>query len=109
VGNREERIARNEVTAREINEQIERGHAGAPAWEQVRVLCECGWLDCDRVVAITIAEYEAVRADPRQFAVVRDHVMPEVEVVLTEADRYTVVVKREGTPAAIAVQEDPRS
>jgi hypothetical protein len=75
----------------------------------VRILCECGLLDCDRVVAITIAEYEAVRADPRQFAVVRDHVMPEVEEVLAETDRYVVVAKREGTPAAVAVQEDPRS
>jgi hypothetical protein len=109
VEGREERIARNEATAREINEQIERGHAGAPPEEQVRVLCECGWLDCDRVLAITIAEYEAVRADPCQFALVRDHVMPEVEVVLSETDRYTVVAKREGTPAAVAVQEDPRS
>jgi hypothetical protein len=109
VGSREERIARNEATAREINEQIEQGHAGAPAGEQVRILCECGLLDCDRVVAITIAEYEAVRADPRQFAVVRDHVMPEVEEVLAETDRYVLVAKREGTPAAVAVQEDPRS
>jgi hypothetical protein len=109
VGSREERIARNEATAREINEQIEQGHAGAPAGEHVRVLCECGLLDCDRVVAITIAEYEAVRADPRQFAVVRDHVMPEVEEVLAETDRYVLVAKREGTPAAVAVQEDPRS
>jgi hypothetical protein len=75
----------------------------------VRILCECGLLDCDRVVAITIAEYEAVRADPRQFAVVRDHVMPEVEEVLAETDRYVLVAKREGTPAAVAVQEDPRS
>jgi hypothetical protein len=75
----------------------------------VRILCECGLLDCDRVVAITIAEYEAVRADPRQFAVVRDHVMPDVEEVLAETDRYTVVSKREGTPAAVAIQEDPRT
>jgi hypothetical protein len=109
VGSREERIARNEVTAREINEQIEQGHAGAPMEQQVRVLCECGWLDCDRVVAITIAEYEAVRADPRQFAVVRDHVMPDVEEVLAETDRYAVVSKREGTPAAVAIREDPRT
>jgi hypothetical protein len=109
VESREERVARNESTAREINEQIERGHAGAPPGEQVRVLCECGLLECDRVVAITIAEYESVRADPRQFAVVRDHVMPEVELVVAETDRYLVVAKREGTPAAVAIQEDPRA
>lgn len=49
-----------------------------------------------------------MRADPRQFAVVRDHVLAEVEQVVAETDRYTVVAKREGTPAAVAVEEDPR-
>jgi hypothetical protein len=60
------------------------------------------------VIAITIAEYESIRADPRQFAVVRDHVMAEVERVVAETDRYAVVAKRPGTPAAVAIQEDPR-
>jgi hypothetical protein len=109
VGSREERIARNEATAREINEQIEQSHAGAPMGEQVRILCECGWLECDRVIAITISEYETVRADPRQFAVVSDHVMPDIEDVVAQTDRYAVVAKREGTPAAVAIQEDPRA
>ena len=71
-------------------------------------MCECGREECDRLIAMTWAEYESVRADPRQFAVVRDHVLAEVEQVVVETDRYTVVAKREGTPAAVAVQEDPR-
>jgi hypothetical protein len=40
--------------------------------------------------------------------VVRDHVLAEVERVVSETDRYVVVAKREGTPAAVAVEEDPR-
>ncbi len=56
--------------------------------------------DCDRLIAITIAEYESVRADPRQFAVARDHVMADLEQVVAETDRYTVVAKREGAPPA---------
>lgn len=95
--------------AREINEQIQQSHAGAPMGEQVRILCECGWLECDRVIAITISEYETVRADPRQFAVVSDHVIPDIEDVVAQTDRYAVVAKREGTPAAVAIQEDPRA
>ena len=59
-------------------------------------------------IAITIAEYESVRADPRQFAVARGHVMADVERVVAETDRYVVVAKREGTPAAVAIEEDPR-
>jgi hypothetical protein len=109
VESREERVARNEATAREINEQIEQGHAGAPADEQVRFLCECGRLECDRVLAITMAEYEAVRADPRRFAVAGGHVVPEVEYVVARTDRYAVVAKREGTPTAVAIEEDPRA
>jgi hypothetical protein len=108
VSSREERVARNESTTRQINEGIERAHQAASTPDHVRIVCECGRLECDRVLAITIAEYEAVRADPRQFAVVRDHVLAEVERVVSETDRYVVVAKREGTPAAVAVEEDPR-
>ena len=108
MSSREERVARNESTTREINEEIEQAHEAAPVEGHVRVLCECGREECDRLIAMTLAEYESVRADPRQFAVVRDHVMAEVEQVVAETDRYTVVAKREGTPAAVAVEEDPR-
>jgi hypothetical protein len=108
VSSREERVARNEATTREINEGIEQAHQETPVQRQIRVLCECGNLECDRLIAITIAEYERLRADATQFAVVRAHVMPEVERVVAETDRYTVVTKREGTPAAVAIEEDPR-
>ena len=108
VSSQEERVARNESTTRQINEQIEQAHQAAAIQGHVRVLCECGRLECDRVLAITIAEYESVRVDPRQFAVARDHVLAEVERVVAETDRYAVVAKREGTPAAVAIEEDPR-
>ena len=108
VSSQEERAARNESTTREINEAIEQAHQAASTPDHVRIVCECGRLECDRVIAITIAEYESVRADPRQFAVARDHVMAEVERVIAETDRYAVVAKRPGTPAAVAIEEDPR-
>jgi 5-bromo-4-chloroindolyl phosphate hydrolysis protein len=108
VSSQQERVARNESTTREINENIERAHQAASTPDHVRIVCECGRLECDRVLAITIAEYESVRADPRQFAVTRDHVLAEVEQVVAETDRYAVVAKRPGTPAAVAIEEDPR-
>ena len=108
MSSRDERVARNESTTREINEGIEQAHEAAPIEGPVRVVCECGRPECDRVLAITPAEYESVRADPRQFAVTRDHVLADVERVVAETDRYAVVAKREGTPAAVAVEEDPR-
>jgi hypothetical protein len=108
VSSREERVARNESTTREINEGIEQAHQVASTPDHIRIVCECGRLECDRVLAITIVEYESVRADPRQFAVVRDHVLADVERVVAETDRYAVVTKRPGIPAAVAIEEDPR-
>jgi hypothetical protein len=58
---------------------------------------------------LTIPQYEEVRSGPRQFAVVRDHVLGDVEGVVRETDRFVVVRKKEGTPAEVAEEEDPRS
>jgi hypothetical protein len=109
VSDRAERVARDEATSREINERLERAHEGAPSDRYLRMVCECGLATCERMIAITVPEYERVRSDPRWFAVLREHVVPEAEVVLEEHDRFVVVLKREGTPAEIAEQQDPRS
>jgi hypothetical protein len=38
-----------------------------------------------------------------------DHVTPDVEEVVSQTDRFTVVRKREGTPAEVAEATDPRN
>jgi hypothetical protein len=106
---REERIAHNEATSRQINEGLEDAHEGAPSDRYIRVVCECGRDSCDRVIAITVPEYERVRSDPRRFAIVRDHVIADVERMIEENDRFVVVIKREGTPAEVVSDEDPRT
>jgi hypothetical protein len=108
MGEREARVARNEATSREMNEKIEKAHPRSPN-EYFRIVCECGRGDCTHLIAISIPEYEEVRSDARHFAVVTEHVMPDVEDIVRETDRFTVVCKREGTPAEIAEDEDPRS
>ncbi|HUG89152.1 MAG TPA: hypothetical protein VMP42_10375 [Actinomycetota bacterium] len=106
---REERVARNEATSREINERIQEAHDEAAPDEHLRVLCECGNQSCERVIAITKSEYERVRSDPRHFAVIREHVIADIEDVVDDTDRFVVVAKRGGTPADVVVEEDPRS
>ena len=106
MAGREERAAHNEAVTREINEGIERGHEGASRTEQVRMLCECGQDHCDRVIAMSVAEFEEIREDPRQFAVIPEHVIVEIEFVVRETDRFTVVQKREGIPAQVAEEEE---
>lgn len=107
MGFREERVVRNEVAAREINEEIEEADT-RPAYSFIHILCECGLEDCERVLAITRPAYERVRSDPRQFVIMSSHLIPEVEDVVQEIDGYLVVAKREGAPEDIAVRTDPR-
>ena len=109
---RDERVARNEVIARRINEGIEvsqeEAHEDDPSEPFIRVLCECGRDSCDRVIAITLVEYERIRSSPLQFGLWRDHVIRDVERVVEATDRFVVVVKHEGVPAQISTAEDPR-
>jgi hypothetical protein len=72
--------------------------------DQLRILCGCGRQDCDRVIALTVAEYEHVRADPREVLVIADHAAGDVERVVARTDRYAVVAKGEGSAAAVAVE-----
>ena len=112
MSSREERLAKNEATSREINEGIRDAHdgdTGESGDRQVRMVCECGHAGCERLVAITPSEYEQVRSDPVEFVVVREHVIDDVERVVRETDRFVVVAKMEGVPAAVATEDDPRS
>jgi hypothetical protein len=108
MSDREEKLARNEATAREINEELEEAQSADTRSPYLRIACECGNLECDGVIAITKAEYEHVRSDPVRFVVLAGHIDPDMEAAVDETDRFVVVAKREGTPAEIAVEEDPR-
>jgi hypothetical protein len=104
----DEHKASVEVAAREINEGIEEAHSGRLSRQTIRAICECSNPDCARVMAIDDGEYEAIRQDPRHFVVVPDHVERDVERVVRDAGDYVVVEKREGAPARIAEEQDPR-
>jgi hypothetical protein len=106
--NREARIARNEAIIREINEGIEEAKASRTPEGDAPVMCECGNLDCELLIAITVSEYEDVRQNALRFIVVKDHVIPDVERVVAETERFTVVEKVEGTSAEVAEESDPR-
>lgn len=105
MSSREERVAKNEATSREMNEHIDEAYGDNPPSQYVRMVCECGYPTCERVVAITQEEYETLRGDPQRFAVVPEHVIEDVERVVDETDRYVIVAKRDG-PAA---DEEPRA
>lgn len=111
---RRQRQAENENRFRSINERIEDigeqlfddPAEGAKVWDFV---CECHREDCVERLALTVAEYEAVRADGRRFVVAPspDHVDMNVENVVDMSTRYWVVEKT-GESGEIAQASDPR-
>jgi hypothetical protein len=105
--NREDRLARNEVLFREVNERIGEV-AEAAGQDGTEFLCECARAECKAVVELSREEYEAVRADPRTFAVARGHETLEIEDVVSEDERFTLVRKHEDQ-SEIARRTDPRS
>ena len=95
----------NEATFRKVNEGME---AGQEPTGLLTFLCECGRLGCNRLIELTRAEYEAVRANARTFAILDGHEIADVEDVVERHERYIVVRKR-GTPEEeVAENTDPR-
>lgn len=108
---RTRRIGRNEAIFREVNDQIERLNErfGAAGEEALRVVCECGDLDCADQLLLPTEVYEEVRTDATWFIVKPGHEIPDVEDVVRRERDYLVVRKRAGGPEVLARDFDPRS
>ena len=105
---REAKLARNEGLFRGVNERVREVKSDpADPGEHIRFVCECGREECVEEVELTVAEYEEIRSVATQFVVKPGHDFTEVERVLTENERYSVVEKHE-EEAVIARQTDPR-
>jgi hypothetical protein len=111
---REDRIARNEVLYRELNERVhvveeELSAEGVVEQEQLgEYFCECGLDDCTEKILMTQTEYETLRSSPFRFAVVPEHLVADVERVVDQNERFTTVEKLE-RERVIALEHDPRS
>jgi len=91
-----ERSAKNEALLREVNDRIEEVGERLqvlPENELLEFRCECGRLDCDATISLTVEEYELVRADNDRFAVSPGHEEAELERALERTARYVVVDK----------------
>ena len=100
-----ERLARNQVLFREVNERLREmvGDSEAPT----EFLCECSNPDCSETIALDLDEYEGVRSSPNLFAVTRGHEIATIERVVGGTDAYKLVEKIIG--ADYAVKTDPRT
>ena len=113
VGAREERLAGNEALFREVNERVAEVATHfievETSAEQINFACECGRADCAEPIAMTLAEYEAIRAVPTRFAVVPHHEQPEIENVVERHPTYFVVEKSQEDAQEVARETDPRA
>ena len=85
-----ERLARNQMLFRNVNERID----AVPARLDLRLyLCECSREDCVEQLDVTHDEYEDLRTHPTHFVVRPGHHFPEIERVVVQNDRFAVVEK----------------
>ena len=104
---REERLAKNEVLFRTLNENIV-GLSGTLGGETpYEFVCECATSGCFERLVLTLHAYEAVRADGTRFLVKNGHEDIEVEQVVAAYEEY-VVVEKDGVAGLVALEEDPR-
>ena len=98
----------NETVFREMNEWTRNAlDEGEIAGLLDRYLCECSDRRCTDPIELTKSEYEAVRAEPITFVIARNHENPEIDRVLSEHERFTVL-GNVGFAARIARASDPR-
>jgi hypothetical protein len=103
------RRAKNEVLLRRYNEHVEARRLLTQPTPSEWV-CECADEKCGEPVKLSIAEYEAVRAEPTHFLVAASdkHVNPEIEYVVRREPLYWVIAKI-GVGAEISRREqEPR-
>jgi hypothetical protein len=101
--------AAKQARSRDLNESVAKLSARRDS-EKGREMfsCECGDPGCNGHVCLSMAEYEAVRAYPVRFLVVANHENPEVERVVTEGSRYSVIETLAGEASKTALRSNPR-
>jgi hypothetical protein len=93
---REVRAARNQALFRRVNEKMrELNEPFADLTGSFAITCECADSTCTGQFDLPPTEYEAVREHPARFFVLRDHVYPEIESVVSQNHTYVVVQKFE--------------
>lgn len=101
-------MARNEVLFRQVNERVADVNRELSDGDTVDFICECANPDCVEMIALTLAEYESVRSDPRHFALRPGHERQGIESVIARNDRFVIVQKNQGE-SRIARATDPRA
>jgi hypothetical protein len=106
-GKKQRRAAATEATIRDVNEGIERGQWPGEEDTPVGFRCECAQLGCNRLIELSVHEYEKIRSHPRWFVVLPGHQLPDVEKVVEARSSY-VIVEKQDLAGEVAEERDPR-
>jgi hypothetical protein len=107
---RERRIGLNEAVFREVNERL-RGlnEAFGTITEKMEIVCECADPSCTERITMSVSEYEELRSEAEQFAVVPGHLEPtDVEEVVAHGTGWQMIRKRPGEAAELARETSGR-
>jgi hypothetical protein len=100
-----------ETLFREVNEGVEEAASqfvGEDEDSAHEYFCECSNPDCTFRVTLTHAQYESVRANPKQFVVLPLHFTREVETLVTKNEGHWLV-RKTGEAGDYVEKLDPRS
>jgi hypothetical protein len=104
---REERLAKNEVIFRTVNESIEQKALQMGGLDEYEFICECSTAECFERISLTLRQYEHIRREGVRFVVTPGHEDVEVELVVGKSGAYWIVEK-DGTAGIVAEFADPR-
>jgi hypothetical protein len=104
----EERLAKNELLFRTLNENIRGLASGLQGKEPFEFICECATTGCFERLSLTLPEYERIRQDGTHFLLAYGHEDIEIEQVIARRDGY-VVVEKDGVAGLVADDGDPRA
>jgi hypothetical protein len=104
---REERLAKNEVIFRTVNEAIEQKAIEMGGLNEYEFICECSSAACFERISLTLRQYEHVRREGVRFFVTPGHENVEVEMVVGRTSTHSIVEK-DGSAGIVAAFADPR-
>jgi hypothetical protein len=109
VSERERKLGLNEAMFRQVNERLEElNRTFADFTDRLQVVCECADMGCAEMIDVPARDYERVRSEATLFIIAPGHEVADVEDVVEENKTFHVVRKREGEPAHVARETDPR-
>jgi hypothetical protein len=103
VSDRQVRVGYNEALFRDVNEKARDVNAAlATLTDVMMIACECADVACIEQIQIDAGRYGQVRDDPTLFCIRPGHEAPDTESVVAREERFWIVRKDPGVPAAVA-------